>query len=283
MAIAWEAVQRLMQYRVLRDAAAAQRMLTYVQAIDIPRSVRMSDSEMIKALQVVNMTRTGNALGMLPLYVGQRVRLTAKLSAKYGIVQDAVGVVQEVVFDEREFRDPLRNWHGDSLHPSRQAGFARLRYLPSAVLVRFDEFAHDFGLGEGVVVVQPRESRWMFNSHFLDDEGSRRLQEVSMKRIQFPLAPEAVRTAQTAQGMTFKRSVMFLERPSNMGMDDYWFHVYVMLSRVRCIKDLLIFSLPQKSLFKRGPPAFIRTATERLESMSLDSRARCASARNELG
>ena len=90
-----------------------------------------------------------------------------------------------------------------------------------------------------------------------------------MKRIQFPLAPEAVRTAQTAQGMTFKRCIMFLERPSNMGMDDWWFHVYVMLSRVRCVKDLLVFGLPPKSLFERGPPAFIRTANARLETMDL--------------
>ena len=104
-----------------------------------------------------------------------------------------------------------------------------------------------------------------------------------MKRIQFPLAPEEVRTAQTAQGMTFKRCLMFLERPGNMGMDDWWFHVYVMLSRVRCIKDLLVFGLPPRALLERGPPAFIRNATAKLEAMAVASRSHCATARSELG
>ena len=67
----------------------------YVQALDWPRrGKRLKKSEYKQALQVVNMTNTGNRMGMCPLYVGMRVRLTAKLSAKYGIVQDAVGQVQ---------------------------------------------------------------------------------------------------------------------------------------------------------------------------------------------
>ena len=102
MAIIWEGVARLMQYRALRESQEAGEMLMYVQALDWPRKgKRLKKSEYKQALQVVNMTNTGNRMGMCPLYVGMRVRLTAKLSAKYGIVQDAVGQVQEVVFDDR--------------------------------------------------------------------------------------------------------------------------------------------------------------------------------------
>ena len=41
LAIAWEAVGRLMQYRSLREARAAKQMLVYVQAIDVPARARV--------------------------------------------------------------------------------------------------------------------------------------------------------------------------------------------------------------------------------------------------
>ena len=111
MAIVWESVARLMQYRALRESREAGEMLMYVQAFDWSRrGKRLTKGEYKQALQVLNMTNTGNRLGMCPLFVGMRVRLTAKLSAKHGIVQDAVGEVQQVMFDEREFLGSGSDW-----------------------------------------------------------------------------------------------------------------------------------------------------------------------------
>ena len=59
-----------------------------------------------------------------------RVRLTATISAKYGIVQDAPGELQEVIFDDREFQATTSDWRDDVNHPARKKGFVRLRYLP---------------------------------------------------------------------------------------------------------------------------------------------------------
>ena len=103
LAIAWEAVARLLQYRARRDAQSARQLLLYVQAIDRPVKTVLSEAELLRALQVLNMSTTGNRLGMLPLFCGQRVRLTAKLSARHHLVQDAVGVVLGVDLDDREF------------------------------------------------------------------------------------------------------------------------------------------------------------------------------------
>ena len=110
MAIASEAVARLMQYRAAREATVAGQMLMYVQAIDSAKGVSLPESEYRRALQVVNMTNTGSRLGMLPLFIGMRVRLTAKLSAKHGVVQDAVGEVVDIEFDEREFQGGPEDW-----------------------------------------------------------------------------------------------------------------------------------------------------------------------------
>ena len=246
LAIAWEAVARLLQYRARRDAWSARQLVLYVQAIDRPVKAVLSDSEHRRALQVLNMTTTGNRLGMLPLFCGQRVRLTAKLSAKHQLVQDAVGVVLGVDLDDREFEasGPQGDWRTNRSHVAHTDGFVGLRYMPVGVHVKFDGYDEDVGLGIGVVYLRPLASRWTFSSHFVDDGGVRRMREVPMVRLQFPLAPEHVRTVQTAQGMSVDKCVMYLSKPGNMNDDDWWFHVYVMLSRVRCVSHLLAFGLP---------------------------------------
>ena len=72
-------------------------MLLYIQAVDTFKA-QLSKEEYMQMLQVVNINNAGHMLGMCPIYVGMRVRLTVKISARHGIVQDAAGVVQGVKF-----------------------------------------------------------------------------------------------------------------------------------------------------------------------------------------
>ena len=153
MAILWDAVYRLMQYRAVREARSAGQMLMYVQAVDVARKVELPRVQYIRALQVVNVSNTGKLMSMLPLFLGMRVRLTAKLSAKYRVVQDAVGEVVGIEFDAREFASQASDWRDNELHPARRRGWVRLRYLPSAVHVRVDHYSEDVGAGPGVVLV----------------------------------------------------------------------------------------------------------------------------------
>ena len=54
MAIVWESVARLMQYRALRESRAAGEMLMYVQALDWSRKgKRLTKGEYKQALQVL--------------------------------------------------------------------------------------------------------------------------------------------------------------------------------------------------------------------------------------
>ena len=80
---------------------------------------------------------------------------------------------------------------------------------------------------------------------------------VQMARMQAPLAPERVRTVQTSQGMSMDSAVMYLTRPGYMSPDDWWMHVYVMLSRVRTASQILVYGLPDKKFFERGPPEWV--------------------------
>ena len=77
-----------------------------------------------------------------------------------------------------------------------------------------------------------------------------------------------VRTVQTAQGMSMDSCIMLLSRYGNMGEDDWWLHVYVMLSRVRTAARILLYGLPSRSLFERGPPAYLSAGIARIGALA---------------
>ena len=68
-----------------------------------------------------------------------------------------------------------------------------------------------------------------------------------------------------------------------MSIDDWWLHIYVMLSRVRTIDQMLVYGMPDKSFFKTGPPVWISKGIQRLEEKSRQGRARVVAALAILG
>ena len=76
---------------------------------------------------------------------------------------------------------------------------------------------------------------------------------------------------------------MFLGRPSNMSLNDWWMHVYVMLSRVRTSKQILTYGLPPRWLFEQGPPQWVRDGISRLEQVARLSLSTINVARTRVG
>jgi len=73
---------------------------------------------------------------------------------------------------------------------------------------------------------------------------------------------------------------MFLTRGATMSDEDYWFHLYVMLSRVRHISQLLLFDLPEKNTLEQGPADWVVRNLVGLnaKAASMEQRARVAQA-----
>ena len=73
---------------------------------------------------------------------------------------------------------------------------------------------------------------------------------------------------------------MFLTRGATMSDEDYWFHLYVMLSRVRHISQLLLFNLPEKNTLEQGPADWVVRSLVGLnaKAASMEQRARVAQA-----
>ena len=137
MAVAWHAVQRLLHYRARRDAQGANQLLLYAQAVETCTTQCLSQAELRRALQVVNMNTTGKLLGYLPLYKGMRVRLCAKLCSKYQLVHDAVGTATDVILHARD-QPAADAWQAET-HKARKDGVAQLQclqpFVPSIVAV----------------------------------------------------------------------------------------------------------------------------------------------------
>ena len=127
---------RQMQYRAVREAREAGQMLLYVQAVDVPPQ-RRSSEDYKAMLQVPNVNHTGHLMGMCPLYIGMRVRLSVKMSAKHQVVQDAVGTVVGVKFHPLEFGTTEEDWRHNQAHEAHRLGYYRCNRLPRCVFVKF--------------------------------------------------------------------------------------------------------------------------------------------------
>ena len=155
-------------------------------------------------------------------------------------MQDAAGTVVGVKFHPLEFGSKEEDWRHNQGHEAHRLGYYRCNRLPRCVFVKFDDFKEDVGLGEGVVMIAPHRATWEWIAHYDDESHERKQQKVRVTRYQFPLLPERVRTVQTAQGMGMDAATMELQKLLRMSPDDWWLHLYVMLSRVRVAHRLLV-------------------------------------------
>ena len=263
--LAWEQVARLQHIRAILEARAAQQQLYFVQAIDKATKGRsLSPEQASAALKVVNMTKTGYLIGMCPLFVGMKVRISCNLPEAL-LTRELPCTVRRI-----------------ELHPKEPAVDASaacvvLRYQPLAVLVEVDDKEYyelqvpgpaavpkghffvrpvcdtnGFPVQVGnepklhVVRKQARETeRRGFSSMFiLECRNQTTLWQV-------PLAPREVLTHFGLQGVTAHRGlVAFLNKPSWMKDADYALALYVMLSRPTKLSDLIIVGLPDRDCFE---------------------------------
>lgn len=125
--MAWEQVGRLQHLRSTLEARAAQEQLYFVQAIDKPAGGRsLTPEQASAALRTVNMTKTGYLMGMCPLFVGMKVRISCILPETL-LSRELPCIVRRV-----------------ELHPQepvveRSAACVVLRYQPLGVLVEVDD------------------------------------------------------------------------------------------------------------------------------------------------
>ena len=98
-----------------------------------------------------------------------------------------------------------------------------------------------------------------------------------MKRVGFCLKHAAFFTSTSVQGHTLRGGITIdcarIEPRGRQGLseDEWWLHLYVLLSRATCMEDMLLLRPPPRELLERGPPKAVRAALEHFDEVKRDS------------
>ena len=300
----WLTVSLAIQLRIRMAAHAAQKVLFYIVAVDLPPfDLPVSIYRAMTA--VPNVTTTKKLPGILPVYVGARVRLTKTLLAPK-LVPEMEGEVLGIELSDQDLGALQTGGFGNLADD----GSILLQCLPKCIYVRFDGLnletmdprpcekhavlgaersCSDCTFYTGIVAILPELSEWTFkqtgaqrSKHLLKPAPP---MQIEVRRRQFPLLPALPKTLHSLQGMTAEPGlVAHCRLPPNLSQETKWLAYYVMLSRVRSLSTLLLHGMPERAILEGGPPASLQSAMDTLFSPKVaKTKAACAAARRELG
>ena len=300
----WVTVMLAMQVRTRLAAAEARKVLWYIVAIDVP------DGEcpisIFRAMTgCPSVTTTKKLPGILPLYIGARVRLTKTLMAPE-LVPEREGTVVGLELHEMD-RSRLRGRMQEQTSITEDGAYM-LEHMPKCVFVKFDGFEKELmeplpceehavcgperscqkcKFFTGIVAVLPQSAQWTFRQ----SAGQQHKQlgkpsasiRVEVRRVQFPLVPALPKTLHGLQGVTADPGLLGHFRLPKVSKETKWLAYYVLLSRVRSLSQLLLHGLPDRSILEGGPPEMLQTAIDQLFQGKIShTLAECEAARKNL-
>ena len=272
VAMYWDNVARSIHERCHRDARKLKVPLFCLQAADQRtsyQSVTQNLQVLHSLLSIQNIHKTGKLAGMLLIHEGMKVRLSDVLDNTSGLVKDLVGTVVSIKLHS----DDARRLHN---LPSGYQFFVP-EFIPEGIWVEFPNYKKS-------PLLPYIEEDIRRKSHGDDDQEKDLLkkaksmvfveianstfnidirigqQELNLRviRWQFPLTHAMVRTAYSCQGMTLEGGVVMDLRRAGGGMsdEDWWLHIYVMLSRPRKLENIILlgFTKQVEELLRKGPP-----------------------------
>jgi len=294
--IAWQTVSRWMMARAKRDAKRAKQVLYVVPAIDVhsgTASRALNNAVREALLRHPNAMETGKMMGMCPLHIGMRIRLSTNLYPNLGLVPETECTIVRIDLDEEIppdqdvvilKRHPLavyvqldmKNDDGVPLETLAEKLAKHQNIAPEVRKAFPDELAK-----RNIVALQAMPSfpfHFRHNMYSLGRNGKTVKKEYDyyVKRYQLPFFAARVRTAHSAQGQTFQgMAVLDLGKAGNMDPDTWWLNVYMMLSRPKALNRALLLNLPTRDeIFNKGPPPDLRRLLQQQEQHVEDTRAR---------
>jgi hypothetical protein len=189
-------------------------------------------------------TKDNAIAGILPLSVGMKVALTVNICTNDGMANGARGILRQIVYDEES---------AEQSH-SHQGKAIVLKKPPKYVVVELigaTPGAYE-GLPPNHVPIYPIKRGCVHTIW-------RRKVQKNFQHSQLPLTPAFAFTDYKCQGRTLEKAVVDL---SDDGTSN---GVYVMLSRVQRLEDLLILRPFKESTLDTRPPPTLRAKFKRLE------------------
>ena len=229
--------------RVKAYAMAKDIAVTYCPAKDKPSPEALRERPDLPAQKKNWLQRrdreSGDVYGIVTLAKGMPVALTDHIdrSPDKQLLRGKIGEIHSWILDEKE----------TSVYEN---GVRVLKKLPKVVMVKFrTPTGGDLdwrlpGLDEnGLYPIVPKSGQW-----FLDKSRPHPVLKITRKQI--PLAPAFAMTAHASQGQTLKGGAIVdlcIGKGSNL------LGSYVAMTRVKSMKDLLIYRPFPRELFTQGP------------------------------
>ena len=226
--------------------------------------------------------------GLLGVHLGMRMRLLELLDKHHGLVKDAEGVVVRVEVDPRD---------QEAVDAAAASGVGHaqeiyLRHLPLGIWLRMDKYKNSPCakiLEEdqpGAFAAEHTNSLyWMLPTTTITPFKWR---EFAVHRTGFPITHANVRTSTACQGKTLSDGVVVdcARRESGqhpLEEDDWWLHLYVMLSRATSLDNVLLLRAPEADFLLRGPPTDLRARLAVFGGRVKDTRAKAEKLAQSMG
>ena len=269
MSIYWTSLVRMLYRRVISEATRLGKVMVMLQAADT--CLDLDRAGCLRFLNQPNPYRTGSMHGIFPCYAGMQIRLLARLDAEQGLVQDTVATIMDFELHATDRERYLSAAAGDIFVP---------RYLPSGLWVSVTGYSG---------CAQFEDMMDLCREHTNTEEEAKQLaksfwflpaeevvvpyNKVEVRRCGFRITHAQFLTSTASQGVTLRDgTIIDCARQPEMDEDNWWLHLYVMLSRVTCLEHLLLMRPPPRELLERGPPATIRASMTDFASKALRCR-----------
>ena len=286
----WENIARSMVERANRDAQDLDVPLFCLQAADQrhSRKNKAIDKQLThQLLTVPNPHRTGKLQGMLLVHENMVVRLADVLAPHLGLVKDKLAVVVKVdLHHEDQKRLDRREPGFCHFFPDYMAKGIWVKLLKGKNSPMEDALLQTWKEKFQNVADHTTDAKTLFfvelvHAEFkIDLKLGEETEKIEVIRWQFPLLHGMLRTAYSAQGLTLDGGVLVdLRRGGGLEDADWWLAIYVMLTRARKLKNLILLGFTEQveELLRRGPPTYLRELTDKLETKAASTLERLQS------
>jgi hypothetical protein len=260
-----------------KAAQTGQRPIVCV-AQDFIRNKLIDDYRLRKSILELPDNRTEHLPGYLPLVPGMPVLLTENIATELGLSNGTRGIFRKLLFDDINEPAPFDS----TVFPSN----ARFISHPRYALVEFPTCKLESvlkNLGTKIIPIAVTEQTFMYDIKDLLAEPMAKAVKakkcstrMSIKRRALPLIPAYSITTHKSQGQTLPRIIVDLVPPP--GPVEIA-SIYVPLSRVKRLEDLLITRLFEFSSLQVKPSVGQRGALHGLETIANETKKRFASMR----
>ena len=282
----WENIARSMVERANRDAQDLDVPLFCLQAADQrhSRKNKAIDKQLThQLLTVPNPHRTGKLQGMLLVHENMVVRLADVLAPHLGLVKDKLAVVVKVdLHHEDQKRLDRREPGFCHFFPDYMAKGIWVKLLKGKNSPMEDALLQTWEEKFQNVADHTTDAKTLFFvvEFKIDLKLGEETEKIEVIRWQLPLLHGMLRTAYSAQGLTLDGGVLVdLRRGGGLEDADWWLAIYVMLTRARKLKNLILLGLTEQveELLRKGSPTYLRELTDKLESKAASTLERLQS------